>query len=57
MNPSEIKEIILKVNGNDADKTINRIKSVIEITARSIILARPASRARGLANRGTYRRR
>ena len=28
-----------------------------DIIARSIILARPASRARGLANRGTYRRR
>ena len=30
MDTSRIQEIILKVNGNDAEKTINRIKSVIE---------------------------
>ena len=57
MDTSRIQEIILKVNGNDAEKTINRIKNVIEITAKSITSARRASRARGLGNRGTYRRR
>ena len=33
------------------------LKFLAKIIARSIILARPASRVRGLANRGTYRRR
>ena len=30
MDTSRIQEIILKVNGNDAENTINRIKSVIK---------------------------
>ena len=30
MNPSEIKEIILKVNGEQAEQEIKRIKGAIE---------------------------